>query len=182
MKHKIWYQALGLAVALAASSCQKAEKTGQKSEHQVTALDLAQLVQTRGQHERDDTGIPIATNYLLQKTVKIDGYDTDITIRVLDCIHKDPARALVSGKMGIQVTPQVSDLRRHLPFGYEVTDWDCDGMRKENDDFRLYLGEDRWHHARGAKDNHDSALDQVIIAGVPQMYNRLVGALYEYLK
>ena len=175
---------MGLVVALAASSCQKAEKASQKSEHQVTALDLAQLVQTRGQHEQDDKGIPISTNYLLQKTVNIDGYDTDITIRVLDCIHKDLARAPLSGRMEIQVTPRVSDLRSHLPFGYEVTDWDCDGMRKENDDFRLYLGEDRWHHARGAQDNFspDSALDQVIIAGVPQMYNRLVGALYEYLK
>ena len=105
--------------------------------------DLAQLVSEKGKPMIIENRMVIPHSYSLTKIIHDGVYQHTLNIQALSCEHK--------GRMEIRLTPTLGYDKTNLPFGYEITDWDCDGMNGESDDFRMYLGNDRWHHTQSIR-------------------------------
>ncbi len=153
-----------------------------RSLHQVNSQDLAQLVREQGTQMKDMDGKPLDKSYEITKFVSgTEEYDsTNVHIEVRDCLTKAENGRII-GRMKIRVDPVNTDMAHHLPFRYEITDWSCDGMKTDFDDFRMYLGRDRWHHARAKRNLLEPVFEPVIQAGVRPMYDELVKTLHEEL-
>ena len=84
--------------------------------------------------------------------------------------------------MEIRLTPNLDYDKTNLPLGYEITDWSCDGMNDNIDDFRMYLGKDRWHHAHPQAYSFDPLFEPVARSAIKPMYDELIKTLYSELK
>lgn len=142
-----------------------------------TPQDLAQLVRERGTQMRADSGDLIDRSYEWTKTVTKGRADcTRVHVEVRDCMTTSENGERI-GRMEIRIDPVTVEVTNHLPFRYEITDWSCDGMKTDFDDFRLYLGSDRWHRARVEEKKWDPLFEPVIRTGVKPMYDELVQEL-----
>lgn len=141
-----------------------------------TSKELAQLVQKEGKR----WGVNYTVGKMLSDGTQV--YITFADINQNGCKERND-------RLEIIVKPKYdNDSSRHLPFGYEVTDWGCDGINIGNedfpvgDDFRMYLGPDHGHHTHVGFRETDTELEQVIQAGIKPMYQELVKALVGELK
>ncbi|MBS3152198.1 hypothetical protein J4230_02190 [Candidatus Woesearchaeota archaeon] len=134
--------------------------------------DLANLVRENGQNFVLD-GKKLEWTHQMRKTLKD---RTEIDVSLWD--RKDEK----CSRQKINVIPSYESKERHLPIGYEVVDWGCDGMNSDSDDFRIYLGNDRWHHVSAQKMTIDETFDNVPRVGMKEMYQELVDQIYKELK
>lgn len=165
------YHALGLAVlaTVGITACQP------------TSPDLAQLVREKGTLMVGVDGSPLPKSYSLTSSISDGNYQHSVRIEVRDCATKAPNGEII-GRMEIRVDPITDADYSHLPFGYEITDWGCDGMNENMDDFRIYLGNDRWHSTSPEARAWNPLFERVARAAVIPMYEELVRTLYESLQ
>lgn len=147
----------------------------------LTPQDIAQLVREKGTPMVTENGTSIPHSYSLTKIISDGVYQNYIKIKVLDCITKNQD-GNINGRMEIRLTPNLDYNQTHLPFGYEITDWSCDGMNEEMDDFRIYLGKDRWHHIRPQAYSFDPLFEPIARSTIKPMYNELIKTLYSELQ
>ncbi len=172
-----WYNSLALALAGSLIGFGISEGLKQHYREQIPTVptELAQIVREKGKRW--------GVNYTRSKELQ-DGTEVHVTFADINqngCKERND-------RLEIRVTPKYDDASRHLPFGYEVTDWGCDGINIGNkdfpvgDDFRMYLGPDHWHHTHVGVQERDTRFEPVVQAGIKPMYRELVRMLVQELK
>ncbi|GEM_PF-4314463 len=147
----------------------------------LTPQDIAQLVREKGTPPTGFDNHLVPNAYSLTKNISDGVYQHTLNIQLRDCITKNQD-GKINGRMKIRLTPNLDYEKTHLRFGYEITDWGCDGMNDTMDDFRMYLGNDRWHHARPQTYTFDPLFEPVSTVAVKPMYDELIKILYSELK
>lgn len=132
---------------------------------------LAELVKERGTR--------FGVNYTVEEKLE-DGSAARITFVDIGGNGSDKR-----DRLEIRVVRPYSPYSGLNHFGYLVVDESLDGMQPTKnllgDEFRQYLGDDRWN-SFNLNGSLGAPLDGVVRAGLPTMYEQLVKELYGALK